>query len=85
MSRPVFAAVPSHLILVAQSFVTTKSDAIFEEAQDLMPGGVSSPVRAFQSVGGNPIVVDHVMGITVSKIIATQPCIKPYVISGCVL
>ena len=27
-----------------------------------MPGGVSSPVRAFKSVGGNPIVFDRVKG-----------------------
>merc|ERR1719486_1109855 len=27
-----------------------------------MPGGVSSPVRAFKSVGGNPVVVDKVKG-----------------------
>lgn len=27
-----------------------------------MPGGVSSPVRAFKSVGGDPIVFDHVKG-----------------------
>jgi len=27
-----------------------------------MPGGVSSPVRAFKSVGGNPIVFDRVSG-----------------------
>jgi acetylornithine/succinyldiaminopimelate/putrescine aminotransferase len=27
-----------------------------------MPGGVNSPVRAFSSVGGNPIVFDHVKG-----------------------
>merc|ERR1719206_1629612 len=44
------------------TFVTAKSDAIFAEAQDLMPGGVSSPVRAFKSVGGNPVVVDRVKG-----------------------
>ena len=28
----------------------------------LMPGGVSSPVRAFKSVGGNPVVFDKVKG-----------------------
>ena len=33
---------------------------IFKEAQDLLPGGVNSPVRAFRSVGGNPIVFDRV-------------------------
>ena len=42
--------------------VTTESDRIFKEAKDLMPGGVSSPVRAFKSVGGNPIVFDRVKG-----------------------
>ena len=30
--------------------------------QKLMPGGVSSPVRAFKSVGGEPIVFDKVEG-----------------------
>ena len=33
---------------------------IFKEAQDLLPGGVNSPVRAFKSVGGQPIVFDRV-------------------------
>jgi glutamate-1-semialdehyde 2,1-aminomutase len=41
---------------------TTQSDAIFAAAQKLMPGGVSSPVRAFKSVGGQPIVFDRVNG-----------------------
>ena len=44
------------------SFRTTKSEEIFSAAQKLMPGGVSSPVRAFKSVGGQPIVFDHVKG-----------------------
>ncbi len=35
---------------------------IFKEAQDLLPGGVNSPVRAFRSVGGGPIVFDRVKG-----------------------
>jgi len=39
-----------------------KSEVIFNEAKELMPGGVSSPVRAFKSVGGNPVVFDHVKG-----------------------
>merc|ERR1711935_451872 len=46
----------------APGHVTTKSDALFAEAQDLMPGGVSSPVRAFKSVGGSPVVFDRVKG-----------------------
>jgi glutamate-1-semialdehyde 2,1-aminomutase len=32
----------------------SKSEAIFAEAQKLIPGGVNSPVRAFRSVGGTP-------------------------------
>ena len=35
---------------------------MFTEAQDLLPGGVNSPVRAFKSVGGSPIVFDRVKG-----------------------
>ena len=41
---------------------TTRSHEIFAAAQRLMPGGVSSPVRAFKSVGGQPIVFDRVKG-----------------------
>jgi len=48
--------------LITSSFKTTKSDEIFAAAQKLMPGGVSSPVRAFKSVGGQPIVFDRVHG-----------------------
>ena len=38
----------------------TQSEEIFSAAQELMPGGVSSPVRAFKSVGGQTIVFDRV-------------------------
>jgi glutamate-1-semialdehyde 2,1-aminomutase len=48
--------------LVTSTFKTTKSEEIFAAAQKLMPGGVSSPVRAFKSVGGQPVVFDHVKG-----------------------
>lgn len=33
---------------------TTRSEELFNEAQQLIPGGVDSPVRAFRSVGGTP-------------------------------
>jgi len=39
---------------------TANSKSIMAEAKTLMPGGVSSPVRAFKSVGGDPIVFDRV-------------------------
>ena len=48
--------------MVNTSIKTTKSQEIFAAAQNLMPGGVSSPVRAFKSVGGQPIVFDRVNG-----------------------
>ncbi len=48
--------------LVNTTIKTTKSQEIFASAQNLMPGGVSSPVRAFKSVGGQPIVFDRVKG-----------------------
>ena len=41
---------------------TKQSEEIFGAAKNLMPGGVSSPVRAFKSVEGNPIVFDRVKG-----------------------
>ncbi|MCS7029969.1 MAG: glutamate-1-semialdehyde 2,1-aminomutase [Gloeomargarita sp. SKYG116] len=48
--------------MVATAWNTTESQRIFARAQELMPGGVSSPVRAFKSVGGQPIVFDRVQG-----------------------
>ncbi|HEY2847862.1 MAG TPA: aminotransferase class III-fold pyridoxal phosphate-dependent enzyme, partial [Pyrinomonadaceae bacterium] len=41
---------------------TTRSHQLFSEAQTRMPGGVNSPVRAFKSVGGEPIYMDHARG-----------------------
>jgi len=39
-----------------------KSNALFEEAQALLPGGVNSPVRAFRAVGGHPVFVERALG-----------------------
>ncbi len=36
---------------------TTKSKQLFTEAKKYIPGGVNSPVRAFKSVGGDPIFI----------------------------
>jgi glutamate-1-semialdehyde 2,1-aminomutase len=38
---------------------TTESERLFADAVRLMPGGVSSPVRAFKAVGGTPLFVDR--------------------------
>lgn len=41
---------------------TTTSAELFEKAKTYFPGGVNSPVRAFKSVGGNPIFIDRGKG-----------------------
>ena len=41
---------------------TAKSEELYKIALDLMPGGVNSPVRAFGSVGRNPLFIDHAKG-----------------------
>jgi len=40
----------------------SKSQALFEEAQKTIPGGVNSPVRAFKSVGGCPLFIERAEG-----------------------
>src|SRR6266700_2576404 len=39
-----------------------KSDQLFAEALQYIPGGVNSPVRAFRAVGGNPFFVNKAKG-----------------------
>ena len=36
-----------------------RSERLYAEALDLLPGGVSSPVRAFRAVGGSPLFVER--------------------------
>ena len=40
----------------------TESEHLFDRARAVMPGGVSSPVRAFRSVGGTPRYVARARG-----------------------
>lgn len=40
----------------------TRSSALFTAAQQVIPGGVNSPVRAFKSVGGNPVFFKKAKG-----------------------
>lgn len=42
--------------------LNTRSSALFVEAQNYIPGGVNSPVRAFKSVGGSPIFMKSAKG-----------------------
>jgi len=39
-----------------------RSNALFAEAEKVIPGGVNSPVRAFKGVGGTPIFVKEAKG-----------------------
>lgn len=43
-------------------FQLTKSKELFERAQQNIPGGVNSPVRAFKSVGGSPVFIQSAKG-----------------------
>jgi len=40
----------------------TSSKSLFERAQQSIPGGVNSPVRAFKSVGGTPVFIAKAKG-----------------------
>jgi len=42
----------------------TRSRRLFARASAVLPGGVSSPVRAFQAVGGHPVFVSRASGST---------------------
>jgi len=39
-----------------------KSEQLFEQAQTIIPGGVNSPVRAFNGVGGTPCFIKRAQG-----------------------
>ena len=41
---------------------TQRSEQLFAEAQQIIPGGVNSPVRAFRSVGGQPRFIARAKG-----------------------
>src|SRR5690242_18950037 len=41
---------------------TDKSEALFQRALEIIPGGVNSPVRAFRSVGGKPLFIARGQG-----------------------
>ncbi len=40
----------------------TRSQAIFRQAEQVLVGGVNSPVRAFRAVGGEPLIVERGQG-----------------------
>ena len=44
------------------------SEELFAVAQNLMPGGVNSPVRAFRGVGGTPRFIRSARGATITDV-----------------
>ena len=48
--------------------LSNKSEELFSRAQELLPGGVNSPVRAFRSVGGNPRFIASAKGATMTDV-----------------
>ncbi|OFZ68475.1 MAG: glutamate-1-semialdehyde-2,1-aminomutase, partial [Betaproteobacteria bacterium RBG_16_58_11] len=42
--------------------MTSRNESLFQRSQQLIPGGVNSPVRAFRSVGGTPCFIKRGLG-----------------------
>jgi glutamate-1-semialdehyde 2,1-aminomutase len=49
-------------IRIKKVMSVNKSKLLFEEAKKYIPGGVNSPVRAFKSVGGDPLFIKKGLG-----------------------
>jgi len=47
---------------------TPKSTKLFARAQQILPGGVDSPVRAFKAVGGGPLFIERASGSRIRDI-----------------
>lgn len=53
---------------MARMLNTVKSEQLFEQSKQLIPGGVNSPVRAFGSVGRTPLFIDHAKGSHITDV-----------------
>jgi glutamate-1-semialdehyde 2,1-aminomutase len=53
---------------MAEPRSTTNSQAAFARAQQVLPGGVNSPVRAFKGVGGTPLFIKEGEGCHIKDI-----------------
>ncbi|HEX8916009.1 MAG TPA: glutamate-1-semialdehyde 2,1-aminomutase [Humisphaera sp.] len=62
------AAVPDDVRPVRPPRPTAKSEAAFARAKQVMPGGVSSPVRSFRGVGGTPVFIVEGEGCEVKDV-----------------
>ena len=50
------------MISIRREAIMSKSEALWQRAQRFLPGGVNSPVRAWQSVKGNPLFIERAKG-----------------------
>src|SRR5947208_11850935 len=48
--------------------ITKRSSRLFLRAQQILPGGVDSPVRAFTSVGATPLFIRRASGARIEDI-----------------
>ncbi len=53
---------PRTSIKLLEEAIMNKSEQLFEQAQKVIPGGVNSPVRAFNGVGGSPCFIKRAQG-----------------------
>lgn len=49
-------------VMTGQPKSAARSQSIYQQAQQLLVGGVNSPVRAFKAVGGEPLIVERAEG-----------------------
>ncbi|MFN8485206.1 MAG: glutamate-1-semialdehyde 2,1-aminomutase [Anaerolineae bacterium] len=54
--------------MIDTSLDLTISTHLMGQAQELMPGGVSSPVRAFRAVGGSPVFIERAAGARLTDV-----------------
>src|SRR3990172_7538252 len=57
-----YASAPSRTGPTCDELPGMRSDDLFSRAKAVIPGGVSSPVRAFKAVGGAPLFVARAEG-----------------------
>ena len=50
----------------------SRSDELFKRAQEAIPGGVNSPVRAFRAVGGTPRFIASARGARLTDVDGTE-------------
>jgi glutamate-1-semialdehyde 2,1-aminomutase len=53
-------------VLPVRRVMRSRSEQLFAQAREVIPGGVNSPVRSWRAVGGNPVFIAHAAGASVT-------------------